>query len=255
MQPDSALSRGASAKATGLVASRLYFPGMMLVFAVVVLLLLAIFTGAAILKIVRIINWLAVLTVRLAAIMTAGAVAYWLMRPDVDDPAWPALGISLATIIVTGWFLRSQGGSRAHRGDVVGHCAAPTMSPKAPCALDLGWQDASRLLSTSAVTTIRERCDRLLAASDADLLDVALLDWAEFIRHRVPELLIAVGAIVATLTPVERRALLDDLLRDLTAIANEADRRMEVQRRAEHDRLATLRRHIASRTDGATGAR
>ena len=225
---------------------------MMVIFLVGCLLVLAMLMVVAVALIVRVIEWLAELMLRSAAATTVGFAVYWLIGPEAGDPSWPALGIMLVAVITTGWLMQRRGKSRGDSAGLAQQRAAASPPPAISETIGLCWEDATRLLSVSAIAPVRARCDRLLTASDADPLDITLLDWAEFIRHRVPELISVVGALWAVATPTERRILLDDLTRDLAAIASEADSRMTAKRRTAHERLALLRVHIAGSTVNAT---
>lgn len=81
-----------------------------------------------------------------------------------------------------------------------------------------------------------------------DPLAIDLVDWDNFCRRRVPDLIRATEAVYAGAPPSERLILMANLAADLRAIVVTGESRLDGAGCDGRDHLATLRAHVASRT-------
>jgi hypothetical protein len=118
-------------------------------------------------------------------------------------------------------------------------------------ALVMSWKELEELPgAASRLVVVRRSCDRLLDAASRDPLDADLVEWATFIRRRVPQLADAFFAEDRATGAIGRRALQEDLLDSLERVAAEADRRC-LRRENSGSDFDLYREHILRRTGAA----
>jgi hypothetical protein len=94
------------------------------------------------------------------------------------------------------------------------------------------------------------RCDGVLRLAAGNNVNFSLLEWAQFIQRRIPELVSATVALLDGANSTERRRLLNNLSDDLDRIGAEAEQRVTDARADERHRLEILRLHVSNRTSG-----
>ena len=116
--------------------------------------------------------------------------------------------------------------------------------------LEAAWQRAAEEAdwAVSRVAAARTSCARLVEIADADPLATDAIDWANVVRRRVPDLVVACFDECAQATPAERRRHLDDLVESLEKIAAEAERRRDRFRKSSVTPFAVQRAYVDQRT-------
>lgn len=176
--------------------------------------------------------------------------------PGLDAAATGQLagaGAFLAALALLGRRGRTVPVARSHPGPSPVGPSTPPIVPDRDPELARAWAAVAAVATGSPdrVEGARLRCGRLLAAADADPLDLELGEWAVFIRRRVPELVDATLAQARAAEGAPARArLVAGLLDDLGRIGAEAERRSRRALGRVADELGTLRRHVADRTRG-----
>lgn len=102
--------------------------------------------------------------------------------------------------------------------------------------------------AVSRVATARTSCQRLIEVADADPLATDAVDWANVVRRRVPDLVLACMEENREATHVERRRNLDDLVESLEKIGAEAERRRDRYRDGRVSAFNVQRTYVDQRT-------
>ena len=171
------------------------------------------------------------------------AAALTVRWPGVDPFAAGLLGGAAAFAVALGTLIAVRRG---------GHALAPALPPEpaADRAVTAAWEALRRAARRAAprIDRARDSCALVLVAAEPAGTEFALLEWAVFIRKRVPELADIGLADWRAAPPGDRPARLEALIVSLERIGEEAARRLSAAPAPDAQQIATLHAHIEART-------
>lgn len=216
---------------------------MALVFLVcfaVILIWCGMLTVRVLMRVVRRVAIVAIRVLLLVLMVAAGLLVTTLliMPPGISESNFLGLTVTTALSAAAGafWIIRLlDGGTTAHRPNP-GTEAKIAERPK-----------KLALLSDDIMQRLRTLEEKLAIRIQRDPLAIDLIDWAEFCRRRVPELLAATELVYTEASQSERSELISTLTSDIAKILWEGQRRIDLHARAERKALEIIRSYVSER--------
>jgi hypothetical protein len=165
------------------------------------------------------------------------------------------VGIMAGAISLPVWLLALGFLGRRHRPkvlpDTVWLDTVPRQGEDAPLAA--AWASVLSLLPScrKRLSQARETSQTLLRQSEADPLNLALLESAVLIRKHIPALVAKASAVWPSLTAHERKQHANDVIEAIEQLSEAGERVRAEQQQSLRDDLRSLLIHVRARTQAS----